>query len=354
MRALPNYLKTLLILISFSAYITNAASSDTIKTSTVKELTLAQNITLDAQVEAINQTTLSAQTSGQITEIFFEAGDIVSANSTLLTLKDDNQQANYKSSQATLKATKAELVDAKKSLARIKDVFAKKLAPQQDVDTAKARFNIAKANYERANAQLNSSKEQLNYTLVKAPYAGIVLERHVNLGEVVAPGTPLFTGTSLSQLRVISQIPQKDIERVRQFSSAEIILPNGQTYTRQQDAIKFYAYASPQSGTFKVRITLPAENKILYPGMHLKVAFKTGNRTALVVPNKALIKRSELRAVYVLDSHKKIHLRQIRVGQIINNSIEILAGLSAGEQIITNPSAAITTLQVNANINEVK
>ncbi len=345
MRALVKTIQAILIVVSCNSY----ASQAQIKTSPAQKINIDQSIVLDAQVEATNQTTLSAQTSGQITEIFIDAGDIVAAGDILLKLKDENQQANYKSAQAALKAAKAELSDAKSSLIRIKDIFAIKLSSQQDLDNAKARYNIAKANYDGAKAQLNSAKEQLSYTVVKAPYAGVVLERHINLGGIVVPGTPLFTGTSLNQLRVITQIPQRDIEQVRHFAQAKIILPNNKKFIQQKDALTFYAYASPNSSTFKVRIALPKDNHDLYPGMYLKAYFKTGVRSALVIPSTALIKRSELRAVYVQDKKNNIHLRQVSEGGLIDGDfVEILAGLSAGETIITNPYSVITML-ISAN-----
>ena len=338
-------LKTSLITSLFFISMAQAAT----ETVTVKQLSIDENIVLDAQVEAINKTTLSSQTSGQITHIFIDSGDIIAAGSTLLTLKDENQQANLTSAKAALTANKAELVDARSNLKRIKGIFAKKLSTQQVLDSAKARFNIAKANYDGAVAQLHSAQEQLSYTVIKAPYSGIVLERHINLGEVVAPGTPLFTGTSLSQLRVVSQIPQQDIEQIRHFSQVKIPLPTGEDLTQQGEQLKFYAYASPQSSTFKVRIALPETNHHLYPGMYLKAHFKTGVRTTLVVPQSALIKRSELRAVYVKNSDGKIHLRQVREGNMIHpplakGSVEILAGLSEGEEVITNPMSVIKSL----------
>ena len=344
------YIKIFSVICLVLSYVSLANAA--ITTVQVQQLTIDQNLVLDAKVEAIHQTTLAAQTSGQITDIFFDAGDIVSAGSVLLKLKDENQQDNYKSAQAVLKASKAELTDARTSLQRITEIFSKKLSSQQDLDQAKARFNIAKANYDSANAQLNSAKEQLNYTIIKAPYAGIVLERLVNLGEVVAPGTPLFTGTSLNQLRVVSQIPQKDIEQVRHFSKVTLDLPQHKKLTQAQDALKFYAYASPLSATFKVRISLTKNTQNLYPGMYLKAYFKTGTRTVLVVPNSAIVKRSELRAVYVQDKQGKLHLRQIRTASRINNDFtEILAGLSINEVIVTQPLSAIKMLsRANAEV----
>jgi len=337
------YIKILLVNCIFLTNISFASAG--IKTVQVQQINVDQNLVLNATIEAINPTTLTAQTSGQITEIFFDAGDIVAAGNVLLTLKDESQQANVKSAQALLQANKAELTDARNSLKRIKEIFSKKLSSQKDLDQAMARFNIAKANVDSANAQLKNAQEQLNYTVIKAPYGGIVLERLVNLGEVVSTGTPLFSGTSLNQLRVVSQIPQQDIEQVRHFAQVSLELPQGNILVTQQDAIKFYAYASQLSATFKVRISLPEDTQNLYPGMYLKAHFKTGTRKALVVPNSAIVRRSELRAVYVQDKQGQLHLRQVRTASQLNNGFtEILAGLSQNEVIVTEPLLAIKML----------
>jgi RND family efflux transporter MFP subunit len=329
----------------------------TIETSPAEVIKVNQTIVLDSQVEAINKTALAAQTTGQITEIYFDAGDIVAAGDVLLRLKDKNQKAAFQAAQAALKASKADLDDAENSLRRIEDLFARKLTSVQSLDDANARYNIAKATYDGAKAKLDSAYEQLNYTVVKAPYGGIVLERHVNLGEIVAPGTPLFTGTSLSHLRVVTQIPQKDIEQIRQYAEVVIDLPQGKKFTQQKEALKFYAYASPQSSTFKVRTSLPSDVKGLYPGMYLKSHFTIGKRDALVVPSSAIVARSELRAIYVQDKQGKIHLRQIRVGEVLDNGMtEVLAGLSRSENIVINPLTAIKVLTANTanSIDEVK
>lgn len=326
-----------------------------IQTVTATLTNIDQKIVLDAKVEAINQTTLAAQTSGQIAEILFDAGDSVTAGSVLLKLKDQNQQSAFNAAIAAKEATQAELTDATSNLSRIKDIFIKKLTSQQAFDNAKARYNIAKANDDAAIARLNREKEQLNYTIIEAPYSGIVLERLVNLGEIVSPGTPLFIGTSLKQLRIVTQIPQKDFEPVKHYSSVEITLPDQSTFIQGRDGIRFFAYASDKTATFKVRVAFVDGTKGLYPGMHLKAAFKIGRREALVIPTSAIVQRSELRAIYVQDNNSRLHLRQIRVGQNLGNNLtEVLAGVTANEKIVTNPQDAIKALSMTKANAEVK
>jgi RND family efflux transporter MFP subunit len=311
----------------------------------VQSVNLAKTLVLESKVEAVNQTTLAAQTSGQIKQIFVDAGDVVKAGTLLIALKDDNQQANVDAAQAALKARIADFQDAKKSYQRAKNLFEKKLTSQQSLDDAKARFNISLANKQAAQAVLTSAQEQLSYTKIIAPYDGIVLERLVNLGEIVNAGTPLFVGTSLNNLRVVSQVPQQDIAAIRQYLSAEMLLPDGQKIAVNNDDIHIYAYANTQAATFKVRIALPQQVNHVYPGMYLKTYFKIGERQSLLIPKSALVKRAELRAVYLQDKQGQLHFRQIKVGDLVNNNnIEVLAGLSAGEKVILKPEQAIQLL----------
>lgn len=320
------------------------------ETRVVEQRTISKTIKLDARVEAINQTTLAAQTSGQIAEILFDAGDPVSAGNILLTLRDENQQAAYEAAVAGLNASRAALKDAKSTLTRIEDIYQRKLASQQTLDNAKAQFKIARANNDASIAKLNTQKEQLNYTVIAAPYSGIVLERLVNLGEIVSPGTPLFVGTSLEQLRIVAHIPQKDVENIKHYSEVRIDLPDNKSFLQNKQGLKFYAYASDKSATFKVRVALPESIKGLYPGMFVKSHFKTGERSVLMVPSTAIVKRSELRAVYILDKKSQLHLRQIRIGdQIDEEHSEVLAGISLGEKVVIDPQKAIRALSQTIN-----
>ncbi len=333
------------------------AANHPVKLVAVEQLTLDRRITIDAKVESVNETTLAAQTNGQIAAIYFDGGDHVKAGSILVKLKDKNQKAGYRAAEAALKAAKTELEDSQKSLARTQSIFAKKLTSQESLDTAKARYNIAKANYEAAQAHLNTAEEQLNYTLIEAPYSGIVLERHVNLGEIVSPGTPLFSGTSLDQIKLVAQIPQADMPQVKLFADALVELPKLAVTAKEQEtnantpiqitgeAISFYAYASANSSTFKVKLKLPEQDLNLYPGMYLKVRFKVGSQEVVAVPSQAIVKRAELRAVYVQDKMGKLHLRQIRIGNPIDENLtRVIAGLEVGEMVVINPLAAIRAL----------
>jgi multidrug efflux pump subunit AcrA (membrane-fusion protein) len=107
---------------------------------------------------------------------------------------------------------------------------------------------------------VTQARESLGYTTINAPYSGIVLQRHVQLGETVQPGKPLMTGFSLDELRVVANVPQRLIVPVRQYKQAGYCLTNGGKGIAAEK-MTFFPYADPQSNVFKVRIYLPRKTE---------------------------------------------------------------------------------------------
>jgi hypothetical protein len=141
-------------------------------------------------------------------------------------------------------------------------------------------------------------------------------------------------------------VPQRLIESVRRYQQARIRVSDG-TSSRSINAAKLtlFPYADAQSNVFKVRVYLPENTAGVYPGMFVKVAFVTGSDSHLVIPQQALVQRSEVSAVYVIRDDV-VSLRQLRVGRVVEGGrIEILAGLDAGEQVALDPLAAAHYMQ---------
>jgi multidrug efflux pump subunit AcrA (membrane-fusion protein) len=108
----------------------------------------------------------------------------------------------------------------------------------------------------------------------------------------------------------------------------------------ESTAITFYPSAQPQTNTFRARIDMPKGLKGLAPGMFVKVGFVTGEAQQMLVPRSAVVERSEMRAVYVVATDGRVSLRQVRLGHVTGDSVEILAGLAEGELVALDPTAA--------------
>lgn len=292
----------------------------------------------DGVVEAVNQATLSAQTAGRVLELPYDVDDYVPAGAVVVRFTDVEQQAMQRQAQAQLAAAQAAFREAQAEFERISGIYARKLVAKAQLDAATARRDAARAALDAAQAAARSSAEQVDYTVIRAPYSGIVTRRHVQVGEAVRPGQPLISGLSLGQLRVQVDVPQSDIAAIRERRAASVVLDDGARRIAAREVIAF-PYADPQTHTFKVRIELPEAETGLHPGMTVKVAFAVGEAERLLVPDAALVRRGEVSAVYVLDE-RGVVLRQVRLGHRFGDRWEVLAGLAAGERVASDPLAA--------------
>ena len=306
--------------------------------ATVQLQTRPDEQILDGVVEAVNQSTVSAQTAGRVETIMVDVNDFVPQGAPIIRIRNIEQRAGLEQAQASLREAEARYLEAQAEYNRMRGIYERQLVSRAQMDAATAGFNAAKAKLDAAQAGVAQAKESLGYTIINAPYSGIVLERHVQLGETVQPGKPLMTGFSLDELRVVANVPQRLIVPVRQYKQARVLLPNGRK-SAAADRLTFFPYADPQSNVFKVRVYLPKKTEGLYPGMFVKTAFRIGEEQRLTAPRQALTQRGEVSGVYVVRDGK-VSLRQVRPGRIEGETVEILAGLEPGEQVALDPIQA--------------
>lgn len=292
---------------------------------------------VDGTIEAVNQTTVSAQTSGRVAEILYDVDDVVPAGAVIMRLKGTQQRAALQGSQAALTEARARDVEAATSYQRIADLYAQRVVSKAQFEQATANRDAAAARLTAAEAGLTAAREGVGYTEIRAPYAGVVTRRLVEVGETVSPGTPLMTGLSLRDLRVNTTIPQSLVMQVRRLKQAAVYIGDERIPVTR---ITIFPEAATPSGTFRARLDLPPGAIDLAPGMYVKVGLVIGEAERIFVPVSSLVERSEVREVYVLDSAGRVSLRYVRPGHRVGDKIEILAGLQPGERIALDPIAA--------------
>jgi RND family efflux transporter MFP subunit len=319
-------------------------------TLAVEPRTTARERTWDGVVEAVHQATLSAQTRGRVLELPFDVNDYVEAGQVVVRFTDVEQVSAQRRASASLGAAQADYTEAEAAFRRTEELVSKQLLARAALDQARARRDATRAALEAARAGVSEAGEQVDYTVIRAPYSGILTERHVEVGEAVQPGQPLVSGLSLQQLRVNVEVPQSEVAAIREHGAATIVLP-GQGRV-EAEKLTVFPYADPATHTFKVRVDLPEVETGLQPGTTVKVAFKTGESRNLWVPRSALVVRSELTAVYVVDEANHVGLRQVRTGQRRGDDVEVLAGLVPGERIAADPQAALAWLAGGADRDE--
>ena len=315
-----------------------------LETAAVESVQAPRVYRLDGVIEAVRQTTVSAQISGQVEDVLFDVDDYVGRGEVVVRLNDTQPSARLRQAQAELKEASARLEEAQEEFERVKDVFEKQAVSKKAMDAAEAAKKAAQAKLEAARAGLEQAQEQLEYTRVRAPYPGIVTERHVEVGETAQPGKKLISGLSLEHLRVNVDVPQNMINEVRKAENVSIETAGGSLIPVSKKTV--FPYAEPASHTFRVRLEFSPDSQGLFPGMFVKAVFEIGQQPVLVVPTASIVRRSELTAVYVLSADGKPGLRAIRKGRDLadGNSI-VLAGLQQGEQVVIDPVAASAQLK---------
>lgn len=314
------------------------ASASELETAQVTRADLPRVYRLDGVAEAISRGTASAQTAGRVLEVNFDVDDYVRLGEVIVVLDDRDQQAGVDQARANLNAATVKRQDIEKEFKRVEGVFARQAASKADMDKTTAAMNQARAAEQAVKAALQRDLQQLEYTRVKAPYNGIVTERHIEVGEAAQPGQPLMSGMSLDSMRISVDVPQNLVELIRVERKAQANI--GGKWIAIDD-VTVFPVADPRSNTFEVRLKLPPGIEGVFPGMYIQVGFVAGFEQPLVVPHSAVVLRSEVVGVYVVSDQGRVHLRHIRPGsQAGLGHITVLSGLDEGELVAVDPVAA--------------
>lgn len=301
--------------------------------------TVVDEATFDGNLEALHRSTVASEVSARVVELPFDVGDYVKQGEVIVGFRDTSQQARVHAAQARLDEARANYAEAAESHRRARALYAKELIARSQLDSVVAAFESARARVAAAEADVQAAREGLEHTIVRAPYSGVVLERHVEIGETATVGQPLMTGLSLEHLRAVVDIPQSSIAPLREHSRARVILSGDRSVNAA--SLRIPPGADPQTHTFRVLVRLPEGDHGAFPGTLVKVAFVRGERRRLLVPETAIVRRSEVVAVYVVHDGGRIELRQVSLGEPTPDGRRpVLAGLTAGEHIALDPVAA--------------
>jgi RND family efflux transporter MFP subunit len=192
---------------------------------------------------------------------------------------------------------------------------------------------MAQAQAAASEAGAKQSAIAQTYTSVIAPYPGVVSARMVEMGEMVMVGKPLMTGFDPSQMRVIVNVPQYKLADIGQRPTVKIEIPSLSRWVKAASVV-VQPSADARTHSTQVKISLPENESGLYPGMFVRAHFVIGKASKLLIPASAVVRRSEVVAVYVVDDKGAVNLRQVRVSDVsAENEVEVLSGLAQGERV---------------------
>lgn len=302
-------------------------------------------LTLEGSLQAVRQSTLSAQASGRIAQLLVKAGDRVRAGQVLAVIDDRVTLAGVSQAQAQVAQANAQLANARAQYDRTRELHAKGFVSKAALDGVEAQFRAAQAGSSGAQAGQTQSQLAQGFTRLTAPYDGWVLSTQAEAGDLAMPGSPVLTVYAPQPMRAVVHVPASRQAMATQARAIDVLLPGGQRV--QPVARTAVPAADPVSQTVEWRFDLPADAVAgLVPGQQVQVALVSSQAPRLTVPASAVFRRGELSAVYVLtpspaQGQSLFVLRAVRLGARHGDAgYEVLAGLVAGDKVALDPVRA--------------
>ncbi|TAA45933.1 efflux RND transporter periplasmic adaptor subunit [Corallincola spongiicola] len=302
----------------------------------VKSVLLEDKVEALATAKANESVVITANETENIAAIYFEDGDQVKKGQLLVKLRDAEQVAN-------LQLAEVALAEQEREYRRIADLVKNRTIAGSELDRIQSLIDAAKARIAAEQAKIDDRQ-------IRAPFAGQLGFRLVSKGGLITPGTVITTLDDLATIKLDFTVPERFMTSltkgsiVRAYSDA---YPD-QVFDAHVDTIN--PRVNPITRAITVRAQLKNQDLRLKPGMLLKLELIHDQRQSLVIPEAAIIALKDKHFVYVVDAENKVSQKQIEVGLRKPGIIEVVAGLSIDEQVITQGvlkirSGATVTIQ---------
>jgi RND family efflux transporter MFP subunit len=306
----------------------SAASQSAIQAAVVeiKPAQVPVRVEVTGQVMPIFQATLSSRIQGTIDTLLVREGARVSKGQTLLQL--DNRDV-----QADLARAKAEEENARTQLKRMNALLKDEAVSRQEVENASRAFKVAEANRKAAVAQLS-------YTVVKAPFDGVITEKKVEAGELASPGQPLLKMEDPLQLCLEATVAEGDLKSIARGDRIPVLIDALAAETLSGVVSQILPAGDPQTHTFMVKVDLPRTSG-LKTGMFGRFQLDKGISHTILIPASSVVERGELTSVYVVGADRIARLRWIKAGRRFDQQLEILSGVNPGERVLLDGSRGV-------------
>jgi len=336
---------------------------------TVGPPSATQVLVLPGETAAWYTTTIYARVNGYVDKWFVDIGDHVKKGEILATIDAPEVDAELNAAKARLKASEAQVLVKQAQLGFAKTTYErwknspKGVVSEQEREDKKAQNAEAAAELNAAQAKVGLDQAELDrltalegFKKVTAPFDGTIIQRHIDLGNLVTAGstantTSLYQITQDDPIRIFVDAPQSTVAQLMQIGTPTTVtldyLPNQRfegTVTRTAEAV------NPEARTLRVEIDIPNPNRTLVPGTYVDVSFRLKSSGLIEVPAAALLFRTKGPQAAVVDEKGAVELRNVTIARDNGNLVEISSGLKEGDKVVLNLSSRILAGQkVEAN-----
>jgi len=299
-----------------------------------------------SNIVALKEVELRGQVSGYITGIYFTEGKEVHSGEKLYEIDRRKYQAAYEEAQSNVKIAEDNLEKVQRDANRYTDLSRQDAVAKQLFDNAMTDLKNAKHQVDAANSELMKAETDYDYSLINAPFDGTIGFSRVKLGSLITPGQTLLNMVSSDDpMGVDFEISETELGRFQKLENAvitdvdttfRITLPDNSIYPYSGKISVIDRAVDLQTGSIRVRITVPNRERVLKPGMSCKVLVLNENAgRQVLIPFKAVLEQLGEYFVFIIKD-KNVKQVKVSLGPRVNSNVIVLKGLDGGETIVVD------------------
>jgi RND family efflux transporter MFP subunit len=294
-------------------------------------------LTASGKIEAVKSANLSTRIMGFVDKIHVNVGDKVKKGQLLLSINNADLEAKLARVNANITEAKAAYNNSEKDYNRFTLLFSDNSVSQKELDDITAHYNMAKARLEAANQMKNEVNAQFSYVNIRSPFKGVITNKFIDAGNMANPGVPLLEVESPENFQIIAMIPESEISQIKKDTQVNVHIKSLNENLNGK-VVEVSTSAKNTGGQYLVKVALQKTDIKILSGMFVSVQFpvektKTSSNIVLVSVD-ALIHKGQLTGIYTVSQNNKALLRWLRLGRTFGDKVEVLSGLSEGEEYI--------------------
>lgn len=299
--------------------------------------------TISGTLEPEREAVLRAQVQGSVLQTYADQGQAVSAGTVLARIDATGIQDAYNSARAGVVAARNAADIATRNQARNEKLLAAGAIAERDIEESRRAAIAAQAALEDANSRLATADKQFRSTTVTSPFGGIVSERPVSPGDIVQPGTALFTVVDPSSMRLEASVPAEQLSLIRVGVPVVFTVSGYPGRDFVGHIVRVNPTADPTTRQVRIYVSIPNAGRALVGGLFATGRISSATKTGLVIPASAVDVRGTSPSVMRVRGGKAEKV-QVKVGitDKTSETIEVLSGIQAGDTLLLGAAQGIT------------
>jgi len=308
----------------------------------------ATTLDLDDRIEATgelvspNHAVIAAEVGGRITALFIDEGKPAEAGARVIEIDPERRELELRAARAGNAEAQAAMIDQQRAAERVDLLFKSNVASKAQLDTAQTQLSLARSRADGAAARMGEAERARRDAEVKAPFAGLIAQRFVSVGEFVQPGSKLFELVALDPVEVEFRIAEVDSSRAQPGQVVDVRVAPFPDEVFKATVTLVSPTIDPATRTLRVKGTLPNPEGKLRPGLFARADLGVSHREAvLMIPGEAILERSDGKVVFRLVNGDHVERRVVKTGVYKGGKVEIVEGLAAGDRVVTRGHTAL-------------